>query len=294
MKTDTNFDQCKIPQMKILMIRIGEEDSLISFEEAMQSEAVQKTVRLWEQDDVLFAFAYVDDYYNLRFAIDPEYITAALEDEIVVWGVHCVQERNSRSKEKRTLDFSCDAADIRKIDLTRRHGFIMEEIRTLDYSRSLLTPIPIFHVPEKFTIRSVLGESEVDALVDLHRAAFGTNEMTTEQRLAIMRTAQYIPELDLVVEHENHHLAAFCIFEMDISSDGRKIGYPDPIGTHPDFQKLGLASALLSFGMQKLKEMGAVEARSGTSNKNEPMQQLFTKMGFHKIMEQIWFSKTVN
>jgi len=276
------------------MIRNGEEDSLISFEESMQSEEVQKTVRLWEQDDILFAFAYIDDYFNLRYTIAPDYRTEKLEDEIVDWGVHCVRERNSRSKENRTLDFSCEVADVSKIDLSRRHGFIMEEIRTLDYSRSLLTPIPLFSVPENFSIRPVLGESEVDALVDLHRAAFGTNQMTREQRLAIMRTAQYIPELDLVVEHETHRLAAFCIFEMDISTDGRKIGYPDPIGTHPDFQRQGLASALLSLGMQKLKEMSAIEAQSGTSNKNKPMQQLFVKMGFHKTMEQVWFSKRVN
>ncbi len=293
MKIDSNFDQCKIPQMKTLMIRMGEEDSLISFEEALQSKEVQKTIRLWEQDDVLFAFSYVDDYFNLQYVIAPDFISSALEDEIIAWGISCASDRNSRLKENHTLDFSCEGNDKRKISLFLRHGFIQEELRSLDFSRSLLTLLPVFPIPNGFLIRPVHGEGEVEELVDLHRAAFGTKNMTVEQRLAIMRTPQYIPDLDLVVEHESGKLASFCIFEMNISFDGRKIGYPDPIGTHPDFQRHGLASALLSYGTQRLKERSAVEAKSGTSSTNYSMQGLFMKMGFLQIAEHIWFSKVI-
>ena len=45
---------------------------------------------------------------------------------------------------------------------------------------------------------TALGEQEAEALAALHRAAFGTDHMTVEERLAIMRAPGYLPELDLL------------------------------------------------------------------------------------------------
>ncbi|MHB8806360.1 MAG: GNAT family N-acetyltransferase [Anaerolineaceae bacterium] len=294
MNDDLFRKQNYILLIRNLLIKAGEEDALIMFEESIQSETVQKTIRVWREKDALIAFAYIDDYANLRFTIAPEHASVVLEDEIVDWGVRSMQIRNLQRQENRTLDASCDSSNLKRIELFMRSGFVKEDLRSLDYSRTLITPLPFYSLPAGFVIRFVKGEEEVEALVDLHRAAFGTQEMTVEQRLAIMRTPQYLPDLDLVVESEDRRLAAFCICEMETRSDGMIVGYPDPIGTYPEYQRRGLASALISVGLQNLKERGAIRAESGTSSKNIGMQHLFEKMGFTCSAEQVWFSKMLD
>jgi len=135
----------------------------------------------------------------------------------------------------------------------------------------------------------VKGEHEVDDLVALHRATFGTDNMTVEERLAIMRAPQYVPELDLVTVAPNGDLSAFCICGFD----EEKVGYTDPIGTHPRYQKIGLGKAIVTAGLRALQECGATVAELGTSSINLPMQKLAERTGFVCIAESLWFSKEV-
>ena len=63
---------------------------------------------------------------------------------------------------------------------------------------------------------------------------------------------------------------------------GRKDGHTDPIATHPDFQRLGLARALMLAGMRLLKERGMHTARLGTSQDNLAMIQTARRVGFYE------------
>jgi len=85
----------------------------------------------------------------------------------------------------------------------------------LQYARSLNEPISEYAFPPGFFLRHVEGEHEVESLVTLHRAAFGTENMTVEQRLAIMHAPQYERELDFVAVAPNGELSAFCICGFD-------------------------------------------------------------------------------
>jgi mycothiol synthase len=126
----------------------------------------------------------------------------------------------------------------------------------------------------------------------LHRAAFGTDHMSLEYRLAMMSTPQYIRELDLVAVAPNDELAAFCVCGFD--DPARKIGYTDPVGTHPTYQRRGLGRALISAGLLTLKNAGANTVRLGTSSDNIAMQKLAAGAGFMCVSEKLWFSKDVS
>jgi ribosomal protein S18 acetylase RimI-like enzyme len=117
--------------------------------------------------------------------------------------------------------------------------------------------------------------------------------MTVEQRLAIMRSPTYESILDLVVEAPDSTLVAFCICQLEKESDARIIGYTDPIGTHPRYQKKGLAKALVTCGLNLLRDKGASIAKLSTSSKNLPMQRLAESLEFNCIAEQLWFNKEV-
>jgi len=99
-----------------------------------------------------------------------------------------------------------------------RFRFLPDEaIRTLRYARSLAEPIPEPAVPTGYAIRSITGEGEVGALVTLHRAAFGTERLTTTEQLARMAAADYDPALDLVAVAPDGSLVAyrFCAICLD-------------------------------------------------------------------------------
>ena len=118
--------------------------------------------------------------------------------------------------------------------------------------------------------------------------------MTTENRLAMMRTSAYDPGMDLVVVAPDGRLAAYTLGSINVEENirtGRKIGYTDPVATHPDFQRLGLARALLLTGLRMLKERGMEFARLGTASHNLGMQKAAESAGFVLESKTFWFRK---
>lgn len=276
---------------RAFLARLPYKHRLVDFEERMQIPDVRANTKLWEQNGEVIAIAYVDKFNNLWFEIHPDVISHEFEQAILDWGLGCIRKRNTETGEQSTLDFSCEANDSERLTFAARFNFHREEVRTLYYARSLDGEIENFPLPQGFTIRAALGESEVEALVALHRAAFGTENMTVEERLAIMRAPGYLRELDLVAVAPDGSLAAFCICTPDV--DDPSVGHTDPIGTHPHYQRMGLGKAIVSAGLKSLQAHGVKIAKTGTSSENVRMQKLAERMGFVLVSERLWFSKAV-
>ena len=289
MKSCLLQDDSDIQSMRDLITRLPQKSTAIDFEETIQLDSVRARTRLWKNDDKLIGFAYVDDFNNLRFEVEPQFRSTQLEDEIIAWGLDCMKKRNAETGQNDTLDASFLVENTWQIALLQRSGFVQENLRSLHYARTLNGPIPEHPLPPGFSLRCIKGEDEVENLVTLHRAAFGTENMTVEERLAIMRAPQYERELDLLTIAPNGELAAFCICGIEDAN----IGYTDPIGVHKNYQRLGLGKAMLNAGLQKLKQKGIEHAELGTSSENIAMQKLATAMGFVVVSESLWFSKKV-
>jgi ribosomal protein S18 acetylase RimI-like enzyme len=279
--------------MRDLMNSLASASTIVDFDEKIQLSAVRDTLRIWKQDGKVVGFAFVDEWNNLWFDAEPGFDRLDdLEGEIIAWGAACMKKRNAETASANTLDCTCGAGHVHRRELLEKHGFELAEVRTLHYSRSLNEPLVEHPLPAGFTIRCVKGECEVEDLVALHRAAFGTNNMDVEYRLAIMRAPQYIPELDLVAVAPNGELAAFCICGFE--DPALPIGYTDPIGTHPHYRRIGLGKAIVTAGLSALKSLGARNVKLGTSSENIAMQNLAADLGFVCVSEQIWFSKAVS
>lgn len=264
---------------------------------ALQPE-IQENTRLWYGGDGrLQAFAIADTRYgNVYFEIAPEVWGDELAQEIFAWGTACIQKAHAEAAEPLTLDTSCREDDEKRLALLRRHGFVPDGVRTLSLARSLHDLIPEPGLPDGFYIRPVAGEAEAETLVALHQAAFGTANMTLTERLAMMRAPEYDRELDLIAVAPDGRFAAFCVGSISAEENGRsgqKIGYTDPVGTHPDFQRRGLAQALLLAGMRRLRERGMETAVLNTSSRNIAMQKTAESVGFQIQWSKIWFTKPV-
>ncbi|NLE99338.1 MAG: GNAT family N-acetyltransferase [Anaerolineales bacterium] len=278
--------------------RMADFPGITDLHEALALSHVQRNTRLWwGAGGQLVAFAFVDQYSNLRLEIDPQAAHPSTEAEIVAWGVECVRRAGEESGESLTLDASCREDDTKRTALFQRHGFAMQETRSYHMVRSLAEPIPRPHAPSGFLISHVTSEQEAEALVALHRAAFGTEHMTVEERLAMMRVPEYDAELDLLVIAPGGRFAAYClcsISQEENSRTGRNEGTTDPVATHPDFQRRGLAQALLLTGFCKLRQRGMDTAALSTSSENTAMLRTAQSVGYHVRSATLWFSKPVS
>ena len=277
--------------------RITDYPSIVDLHEELALIQIQTQTRLWFNAKGPVGFAWVDPYNHLCFEFDPQSTDPGIESEIVDWGVSCARRAMQDRGASSTLNASCRGDDSVRMAFLKRHGFVDREIQTLHMVRSLDEPIPAPHVPPGFQIRHIVGEQEADALVALHRAAFGTEKMTVELRLAMMRVPEYDPELDLLAIAPGGRLAATCmcsISQEENERSGRREGYTDPVATHPDFQRQGLARALLLAGFQKLRERGMDRAVLHTGSDNDAMQQTAQAVGYRVQSTKLWFAKPVS
>lgn len=296
-----DFDIEPVPLMAEILRSNPTELSLIDFMEMISLKAVRERTSLWvAEPGNLIAFAFVDEYWNLRWAfqagMEHELVLRSLEPQIFEWGKSCVRAMNQAEETQMTLDACCEATDSARRDLLERNGFIRQDILSLLYEKQLDPGLQVFPLPEGFRIRPVEGEREVDRLVHLHRSAFGTDQMTAEYRLAMMRTETYDSTLDLVIEDSQGDLAGFCVCQVDkVESEqaGKAVGFTDPIGIHPEYQGRGLGKAVLTAGLSRLREREMEFARLGTSSENLRMQRLAESVGFQVISEKIWYSLNV-
>jgi ribosomal protein S18 acetylase RimI-like enzyme len=287
----TDVTPIEIDEIRRLISKLGDDDLITDFEEHIQMTPAKESLRVWKDSGKVIAFAYVDGFCNLWFEVDPDFSTDTLDSEIINWGVQIQKQRNLESGETSTLDHSCKAGNHRRMEILARHGFIKQPVKSVYYSRSLNLPIEQAEFSAGYTWRPVTSMDSLASLVDLHRAAFGTENMTVEYRQAIMNAPQYDMSLDFLAVSPDGTLAAFCICSVDEKDP--LLGYTDPIGTHPQHQHLGLAKALVLTGLGLLARRGVKRVELGTSSENPAMNLLAQSLGFTCISEKLWFSKNI-
>lgn len=279
--------------------RILDYPTILDLQQFLASSREWQNAHLWWDDDgQLAGFATFINYVSkLHFEIAPGTTSAEVAVQINGWGEERARQLVGEPDEPVVLRASCHDDHVERIALLKQHGFVLQEQHTLHFARSLSDPIPELQVPEGFGIRHVGGEHEAEALAALHRAAFGTENMTVEGRLSWMRTPDYDPELDLVAVAPDGTLAAyvFCsVCEEENTLSGRKDGYTDPVATHPAFQRQGLARALLLTGFRLLKQRGIETAHTSTGSWNVAMQQTARSVGYRAESKTIFFEKLVS
>ena len=158
-----------------------------------------------------------------------------------------------------------------------------EETGILDISGALEVTLPD-------GLRLVEGVGFSDQARGLaHSLAFGyaregegvLEKYHTVEAFANMRLApDYRGGLDLAVLTPEGDVAGFANFWFD---DANRIGILEPLGTVPAYQKKGVATALLSEGINRLRELGAVRLYGGAG------QEFYTRFGFEIVdYREIW------
>ncbi|MGL4647849.1 MAG: GNAT family N-acetyltransferase, partial [Caldilineaceae bacterium] len=159
-------------------------------------------------------------------------------------------------------------------------------------------------LPADFRIRSVTGPDEVEARVSVHRSAFAPSRMTVAKYLGLMQAPTYRRELDLVVEAPGWPEGApvgdegcagspcFAAFTIVWYDEIHRMGVFEPVGCRPEFQRRGLASAVIIEGMHLLKALGATHCWIG-ANGDSPGAKTYAALGGYPAQPYEWWARTL-
>ncbi len=177
-------------------------------------------------------------------------------------------------------------------DLLATHGFTPDASNPSLYTAfDLSSSIPAAPVPEGFTVRSVEGTHEAAGRAETHRLAFSPgSRMTEEKYIHFMTSApDYRPELDVVAVASDGRIAAYAQGWVDVENG---IGLFEPVGTHPDFRKLGLCRAVIYEGLRRMQAAGATEAHV-YPYENDDASEVYRKLGFQTRNKIIVYRKAI-
>ncbi len=192
------------------------------------------------------------------------------------WFVHVFADQTNRSRQLESFRFACQA----------NVGADSWEKVSLQCDR--LEPSSV-SPPEGFAIRPLAGLAEVEEYVDVHRAAFGSENMTVAWRTKTLSAPHHVPDTDLVAVAEDGRLAGFCVGWL--SQEERATGQIEPLGVAPAFHGLGLGAVLLTECLRRLADRGAARVMVETDKQRSPALPLYRHVGFRPIREILVYRK---
>jgi len=160
----------------------------------------------------------------------------------------------------------------------RAAGFEPDDEGVLEHLvRTLAGPVPGPLVPADYTIRPMRGPEDLEARVEVHRAAFAPSRVTVRSYRALMASPGYRADLDVVVVAPDGTFAAFALGWYDAASGGADL---EPVGTHPDHRRRGLARAACLAALRAAQRLGATECVIYSWATNDSASSLYESMGF--------------
>ncbi|MFF3437868.1 GNAT family N-acetyltransferase [Streptosporangium sp. NPDC002721] len=204
---------------------------------------------LWERDGDTLAWGWAMPPGELEMYVHPE--RPELADEVLDWfgGVAGGGEFGVTILE----------GERRLAAALSRHGYRREpaDAPFLSHMSRDLRDLPEPEVPPGFVVRHVRGEEDVPERVAVHRSAFAPSSVTEESYRNVMGAWPYRRELDCVVEAPDGRAVSYCLIWLD---DANGVGELEPVGTHRDFRRMGLARAASLYALHRLREAGATGA----------------------------------
>ncbi|NHK30347.1 MAG: GNAT family N-acetyltransferase [Asgard group archaeon] len=211
--------------------------------------------------------------------IHPDY--KYLEKELVLW----IEEQLKISEKKSPIKsrFFVLSTDTNRLALLTNLGYetlgVEEYVRTRPIDKS----IPKYNLPKDYIIRGVNVKNDFVKYREVLEAVFPHCKKMTEKLFKIYTSATFYNEnLDIIAVAPNGEFVAFATFRLDPTS---KIVELEPVGTHPNHRKLGLATAVINEGLKRLKKYKP-EAIVILGAANIPgANQLYNKLGFTEKTE---------
>lgn len=185
----------------------------------------------------------------LAYQVHPRH--AELVDEVIDW-----YDATAAGTERTVL---AGAADEFALERWAAHGYEPDPVALGDtgswtqLNERDLTDLERPVLPDGFRFRTA-DEAGPEAAVQAHHDAWAPSPYTVESYEGVRQTVAYRGDLHILVEAPNGTMAASTIMWLDEVNQTAEF---EPVGTHPDYRRLGLGRAMLLHGMHLARAAGA-------------------------------------
>jgi len=174
------------------------------------------------------------------------------------------------------------------MDALARNAFRPTEETLAHTIRPLSEPIPEPRLPPGYRVRSVTGMEEIEARVAVHRAAWEPSRVTVASYANVMRSRMYRPELDVVAVAPDGSFAASVVCWFDQANGVAEL---EPVSTHPDHRRKGLARAASLEALRRARDLGADAGLVDHEPANAAASTLYASMGFRPVARHVRFMR---
>ena len=236
-------------------------------------DPLEAHLRLWNDGDETVAWSWHD-------AGEVEWVAWTGDRDRDRAVVEAILEDALAATPNAALGSWSDEADADTVELLARHGFVAHGRRLSQWQhRAKDDPVVPVSLPDGYVVRGLRGPEEIDARVEVHRAAFAPSRLSAAKYERLVTLPHYRFEGDLVVEAPDGSLVAFAIAWWDPIA---RVGEFEPVGTHPDHQRRGLARALLVHGLARFAALGATVVQVYSDADDPGPEALYASAGFRR------------
>ncbi len=214
----------------------------------------QENAHLWrnEKGELIGFFISEDGKSYFEIQVHPEY--RFIEKEMLEW----ILENWAQTKEKIVTCIYSLNED--RIKLLTELGFENNGLEAIDfrYDTSIYATNEV--IDSDFHFETFSEKYNYENHIETQRIAFGRtkDQLDREWFETKCLAPGYSSDWDfIVVDSKGEHLA-FCVAWLD---EANKIAEIDPVGTHPDFRKRGLAKAVITNCFIELQRNGIKKAQ---------------------------------
>ena len=253
-------------------------------------------IKIWEKagdSDVssvskIVAVTFCKPSGDCWIQIHPDY--RFVEKKIALWIERQRREIKSNETPELELRFYVDEIDEKRKALLTELGYEDSGLNEYNRIRPIDKPIPEYQPPKGFTIKSVDVEEDFVKYKKVQAAVFPHCSRMTKRTAKTYSTASfYKRDLDLVAVDRNGDFAAFCTVRIDPVS---RMAELEPVGTHPDYRKLGLARSVICEGLHRLQKYCPSSMCILGAAPSEAANRLYESIGFTEKTEvHLWRKK---
>jgi mycothiol synthase len=168
------------------------------------------------------------------------------------------------------------SADTQRVRLLTELGF--EKFRRWHHGRQreLADPIDVPGLPHGFVVRRARLD-DGDELAGVRNDSFDDNWTGDQYRSQVMEKPGYDAAREIIAVSPDGRIAAFADYWADALN---RTGHFEPVGTHREFRRLGLARAVMLHAMREMRTLGMRTVTINHDAGNLAAGKLYEALGF--------------